>query len=63
MGRKRYVTTYNYECSLTGEVFTTTKKVANPDELISIKAYYQLNSERDDRPEVIKMQQQEDNTD
>ena len=60
MGRKSYVTTYDYKCSLTGEAFTATKKVANPDDLISIKAYYQLNPELDDRPEVVKKQQQEE---
>ena len=62
MGRKKYITTYKYKCSLTEEEFTTTKKVAKPDELISIKAFYQLNPEQDDRPEVVK-KQEEDNTD
>ncbi|MCY4524933.1 MAG: hypothetical protein OXB84_09345 [Halobacteriovoraceae bacterium] len=60
MGRRNYVETYNYQCSLTGETFSTTKKASKPEELISIKAYYQLNPEKDDRPEVVKMQDQEE---
>ncbi|TDJ07660.1 MAG: hypothetical protein E2O68_03165 [Deltaproteobacteria bacterium] len=56
MARKREKKTYKYECSLTGETFKTTRQAPNPDELISIKAYYELNPDKDDRPEKIKQQ-------
>jgi hypothetical protein len=52
--RKKFQTSYTYECSLTGESFKVTEKAPNPDELISVKAYYELNPEKDDRPEHIK---------
>ncbi len=45
---------YEYECTMTGERFKVTKKADNPDDLISIQAYYELNPEEDDRPEKIK---------
>ena len=54
MARKREKKTYTYECSLTGESFKTTRPAPTPDELISIKAYYELNPDKDDRPENIK---------
>jgi len=56
VARKREKKTYKYECSLTGETFKTTRQAPNPDELISIKAYYELNPDKDDRPEKIKQQ-------
>lgn len=54
MKRRREKITYNYECSLSGEQFTTTQKAPNPKELVSIKAYYELHPEKDDRPAVVK---------
>ncbi len=51
---KREKITYNYECTLTGEEFVTTAKAPNPKELVSIKGYYELHAEMDDRPAVIK---------
>ena len=54
MKRRREKVTYNYECSLTGEQFTTTAKAANPKELLSVKAYYDMNPDADDRPAIIK---------
>ncbi len=47
--------TYDYECSLTGESYTYFKKAANPTELISVKGYYELHPEKDDRPEAVKL--------
>ena len=52
--KKKYKQTYRYSCNITGEEFVTTSKAKNPDELISISAYYQINPEEDDRPENIK---------
>lgn len=46
--------TYDYECTITGEQFTMTEKAPNPKELVSVKAYYELNPEKDDRPAVVK---------
>jgi hypothetical protein len=54
MKRRREKITYNYECSLTGEQFTTTEKASNPKELLSVKGYYEMNPEKDDRPAIIK---------
>ena len=52
--RRREKVTYKYECNISGETFTVHRKAQNPDELMSIKAYYELNPEMDDRPEDIK---------
>ena len=45
---------FEYECTITGERYKVTKKADNPDDLISVQAYYELNPEEDDRPEKIK---------
>lgn len=47
---------YRYDCTMTGETFKTTREAPNPSELVSVKAYYELNPEEDDRPEEIKKQ-------
>ena len=52
--RKKEKRTYKYECNLTGEEYILTKKVDNPDDLMSVKAYYEMHPEEDDRPEHIK---------
>lgn len=54
MKRRREKLTFNYECTLTGEQFVLTAKAPNPKELLSVKAYYEMNPEMDDRPAVIK---------
>jgi hypothetical protein len=54
MKRRREKITYNYECTLTGEQYVLTQKAANPKELVSVKAYYELHPDMDDRPTVIK---------
>jgi hypothetical protein len=54
MKRRREKITYNYECSLTNEQYVTTAKAPNPKELLSIKAYYEMNPDMDDRPAVVK---------
>jgi hypothetical protein len=53
MARKKYVQTFDYECTLTGESFTTTKKTESTDDLVSVKGYYEMNPEEDDRPEAV----------
>jgi hypothetical protein len=52
--RRREKVTYNYTCSLTNEEFVLTEKAENPKELLSVKAYYEMNPEMDDRPAVVK---------
>jgi len=52
--RKREKVTYNYQCSLTGEEFVLTEKAANPKELLSVKAFYEMNPDLDDRPAIVK---------
>ena len=54
MPRKRYQETYKYKCSLTSETFQLTKKIKDTEDLISVKAWYDLNPEKDDRPELVK---------
>lgn len=54
MARKKNVRFYKYKCSITGEQFKVTSQSKNPEDLVSVKAWYELNSEKDDRPEVIK---------
>ncbi len=39
---------------MTGDTYKTTKKAENPDDLVSVQSYYELNPEEDDRPERIK---------
>lgn len=53
---KKYARNYVYKCTITGEEFQTTASAPNPDELVSVKAYYQLHQEEDDRPDYIKKQ-------
>ncbi|MCY4643990.1 MAG: hypothetical protein OXB88_05175 [Bacteriovoracales bacterium] len=55
---RKEIQLYDYECSLSGEKFRMTKPAPNPSELISVKAYYELYPEKDDRPEVIKKRAQ-----
>jgi hypothetical protein len=47
---------YKYECTLTGEVYKVTEEAKNPDELMSVNSYYEMNPEEDDRPVVVKKQ-------
>jgi transketolase len=52
--RKARKEIYEYECTLTGEKFKVHTKANNPDDLVSVAAYYELNPEKDDRPENLK---------
>ena len=54
MKRRREKITYNYECIMTNEQFVTTEKAPHPKELMSIKAYYEMHPDEDDRPAIIK---------
>jgi len=54
MKRRREKITFNYECSLTQEQYVLTEKAQNPKDLLSVKAYYEMHPEMDDRPAVIK---------
>ena len=52
--RRKERITYRYECNLTGETYTVTKKADNPDDLMSVAAWYDMNPESDDRPDDVK---------
>jgi hypothetical protein len=52
--RKREKVTYNYQCSLSGEEFVLTEKANHPKELLSVKAFYEMNPDMDDRPAIVK---------
>lgn len=52
--RRKEKRIYKYECSLTGESYKLTAPADNPEELMSVKAWYEMNPEHDDRPEDIK---------
>ncbi len=54
--RKRERVVYKYQCSITEEEFKFYEKSETPDDLMSVKAYYELNEEEDDRPDHIKKQ-------
>lgn len=60
MSKKKIKKIYKYECTMTGEVFKTTQEAKNPDELVSVKAYYELNPDKDDRPNDVKMRIQQE---
>jgi hypothetical protein len=52
--RRRERVTYEYECTMTGEKYVRTEKAPNPKDLVSVKAYYELNADKDDRPAIVK---------
>jgi hypothetical protein len=52
--RRREKVTYTYECTITGDSYTRTEKAENPKELISVKAWYEMHPDKDDRPAVVK---------
>jgi hypothetical protein len=52
--RRKEKKTYKYECNLTEEKYILTAKAENPDDLMRITAYYDINAEEDDRPADIK---------
>lgn len=54
--KKKNIKVYEYNCTLTGEKFLTNREAPHPNELVSVKGYYELHPEDDDRPEVIKRQ-------
>lgn len=54
MKKKKEKTFYKYQCTLTAEEFITTRQAPNPNELVSVKAYYDLHSDEDDRPALMK---------
>ncbi len=41
---------------MTDEEFKTTRKAPNPDDLVCVNSWYELNPDMDDRPEHIKME-------
>jgi len=45
---------FRYECTLTNEAFKTTRQAPSPEDLVSVKGYYDIHPEEDDRPEHIK---------
>lgn len=56
MAKKSRKQIFKYECTMTGEVYKTTRKAPNPDDLISVTAYYEMYPEKDDRPEEVVKQ-------
>lgn len=53
--KKKEKVYYRYQCTMTGDEFVTTRQAAQPDELMSVKAYYEMHPEEDDRPMVMKV--------
>jgi hypothetical protein len=43
-----------YKCSITGESFKIFGKLVKTQDLLSLKAYYSMHPEEDDRPLSIK---------
>ena len=54
--KKKNKKLFFYNCTLTEERFKTTKEAPNPDELLSIKAFYEMNPDMDDRPENVRLE-------
>lgn len=54
--KKRNKKLYFYNCTLTEERFKTTQEAPNPDELLSVNSFYEMNPEMDDRPENIRLE-------
>ncbi|MBT3982560.1 MAG: hypothetical protein HOE90_14475 [Bacteriovoracaceae bacterium] len=57
--KKRGVEFNFYNCTITGRKFKIHGKAQNPDDLVSVGAYYELHPEEDDRPELEKKQAEE----
>lgn len=55
MKKKKHKRIYTYQCSITHENYKVGAVATNPNELMSVSAYYQLHPEFDDRPEIIKL--------
>ena len=51
--RKKEKKIYKYDCSITGETFKLTEKAEHPEELLSVRAWYEMHSDQDDRPEAV----------
>lgn len=45
---------------MSGETFKTTAEAKHPDELVSVKAYYELHPDKDDRPQDVKIRIKQD---
>jgi hypothetical protein len=53
--RKKKKMIYKYSCTLSNQVYKTTRQAPNPGDLMSVRAYYELNPAEDDRPEAVKL--------
>ena len=53
MKKRKEKSFYKYQCTLTAEEFITTRQAPHPDELVSVRAYYDLHASEDDRPAVM----------
>ena len=54
MPKKKEKQFYSYRCAVTDKEYKFTRKAPNPEELISLKAYYDMHPEEDDRPAHIR---------
>ena len=59
MATRRSKRTYNYNCTITDRAFKLTRQAPNPEELISVNAYYELNPDKDDRPLHVQISAKE----
>jgi hypothetical protein len=57
---KKPLKTYTYKCIMTGSSFKTTRQAPNPQELMTVDAYYDMHPENDDRPEVEKIKRKQE---
>jgi hypothetical protein len=55
MSKKKIKKIYKYECNVSGELFKTTSEAPSPGDLTTVSAFYQMNTELDDRPLEIKV--------
>ena len=57
MAKKKAKRFFKYNCSITEKTYKVTREAPNPEELVSVAAYYELHPDMDDRPEHIKDQE------
>jgi hypothetical protein len=56
LAKKKFERIIKYKCTITGEEFKMSTEAPKPSELMSLRAYYEMHGEEDDRPEHIKKQ-------
>lgn len=54
MGKRDQRQHHVYQCPVTERSYKLTRQAPEPDELLSVEAWYEMNPEQDDRPARAK---------